>query len=146
MSSTRRRRIQKLSALALLLSASGASLLPAAIFTVGSDGACTHATINNALLASLAAGADEIRIARNQAYTNLYIHLTGWRPRRVTFEVGCEPVPTRPRPARRPSMGRLRIPSSRSTPVRSRPRRSPSAASSSSARVRRGCGSAPGDR
>ena len=80
MSSTRRRRIQKLSALALLLSASGASLLPAAIFTVGSDGACTHATINNALLASLAAGADEIRIARNQAYTNLYIHLTDWSP------------------------------------------------------------------
>ena len=63
MSSTRRRRIQKLSALALLLSASGASLLPAAIFTVGSDGACTHATINNALLASLAAGApsDELK-------------------------------------------------------------------------------------
>ena len=80
MSSTRRRRIQKLGALALLISATGTSLLSAAIFTVGSDGACTHATITNALVASLAAGADEIRIARNQTYTNLYIHLTDWSP------------------------------------------------------------------
>ena len=40
----------------------------------------THATISNALIASLAAGADEIRIARNQTYTNLYIHLTDWSP------------------------------------------------------------------
>ncbi len=80
MSSTRRRRIQMLGALALLISANGTSLLSAAIFKVGSDGACTHATISNALIASLAAGADEIRIARNQTYTNLYIHLTDWSP------------------------------------------------------------------
>lgn len=66
------------SALALITLAAGSSALPAAIFTVGSDGACTHATITNALVASLAAGADEIRIARNQTYNNLYIHLTDW--------------------------------------------------------------------
>lgn len=76
----RRARLQKVAALALLATAVGTSLLPAAIFTVGSDGACTHATITNALVASLAAGADEIRIARNQTYTNLYIHLTDWSP------------------------------------------------------------------
>ncbi len=76
----RRARLQKVAALALLSTAAGTSLLPAAIFTVGSDGACTHATITSALVASLAAGADEIRIARNQTYTNLYIHLTDWSP------------------------------------------------------------------
>ena len=62
----------------LALLGAGSSVLPAAIFTVGSDGACTHATITNALVASLAPGADVIRIATNQTYNNLYIHLTDW--------------------------------------------------------------------
>lgn len=80
MASMPRRTIRNVSALALFTLATGSSVLPAAIFKVGSDGACTHATITAALVASLAAGADEIRIARNQAYTNQYIHLTDWSP------------------------------------------------------------------
>ena len=76
MPTNRRSQFQKVAAIAVLALASGPSLLPATIFKVGSDGACTHATIPNALVASLAAGADEIRIARNQTYNNLYIHLT----------------------------------------------------------------------
>lgn len=80
MASMPRRTIRNVSALALFTLATGSSVLPAAIFKVGSDGACTHATITAALVASLAAGADEIRIARNQTYTNQYIHLTDWSP------------------------------------------------------------------
>ncbi len=72
------RRRTFLVALAILLIA--ASALPAAVITVGSDGACDHSTITNALFAALAAGPDEIRIARNQTYTNLFIHLTDWSP------------------------------------------------------------------
>ncbi|HRQ66369.1 MAG TPA: hypothetical protein PKZ76_16150 [Xanthomonadaceae bacterium] len=42
----------------------------AAIYTVGSDGACTHTTINGALLAAiLNPGADTIRIATNATWT-----------------------------------------------------------------------------
>lgn len=71
--------------LSLLLVLS-ATPLSAAIFTVGAGGApCTHATINNALFAAIANGsvADEIRIARNQAYNNLSIELTDWSPATV---------------------------------------------------------------
>lgn len=78
MPKNRRSLFRKVVACALGVLAGGAALLPAAIFTVGSDGACTHATITAALVASLAAGPDEIRIARNQTYNNLYIHLTDW--------------------------------------------------------------------
>jgi len=66
--------------LALAILGISASALPAAVITVGSDGACNHTTITNALFAAIAAGPDEIRIARNQAYTNIFIHLTDWSP------------------------------------------------------------------
>jgi len=71
------RRIGILVCTLLLLVAVPASL-EAAVFTVGSDGACSYSTITAALFASLAAGNDEIRIARNQTYSNVSLHLTDW--------------------------------------------------------------------
>lgn len=68
---------------ALVLGPLVGSPLSAATFKVGSDGACTHATIGAALVAALAAGADEIRIAQNQTYTNVSLHLTDWSPATV---------------------------------------------------------------
>ncbi len=71
MPKNRRSLFRKVVACALGVLAGGAALLPAAIFTVGSDGACTHATITAALVASLAAGPDEIRIARNRRESHI---------------------------------------------------------------------------
>lgn len=50
----------------------------AAIFKVGSDGACTHSSITGAVFSAIVAGADEVRLARNLAYTNEHVHLTNW--------------------------------------------------------------------
>lgn len=71
------RRIAILVCSSLLLVATPA-LLEAAVFTVGSDGACNYSTITAALFASIAAGNDEIRLARNQTYSNVTLHLTDW--------------------------------------------------------------------
>lgn len=58
-----------------------ASAARAAIYTVGSDGACTQSTIAAGLLAAaLNNGPDEVRLATNQAYTNQFLHLTNWDP------------------------------------------------------------------
>lgn len=49
----------------------------AAVYTVGADGACTHATIAAALAAAEShAGADTIRIAANQSYAAQAIAFT----------------------------------------------------------------------
>ncbi len=55
--------------------------LPAAIYTVGSDGACTHPNLPSAILtAALTPAADEIRLARNLTYNNQQVQLTDWDP------------------------------------------------------------------
>ena len=64
---------------ALVLAAPGATI-PAAIITVGSDISCNYTNITSALFAALVAGPDEIRIAVNQEYNDVYIHLTNWSP------------------------------------------------------------------
>jgi hypothetical protein len=64
-------------ALALAAPAEGA------VFTVGppTDLACTHNTITAGLLAAaFALGDDEVRLARNQTYTEELLHLTNWAP------------------------------------------------------------------
>lgn len=49
----------------------------AAVYTVGSDGSCTHTTIQAAITsATQSAGADTIRIARNQSYTQQALVIT----------------------------------------------------------------------
>ncbi len=82
-SSSRFATLSAIFSMMLLLLGLAAAPLPATIFTVGSDGACTHASISAALFAALPAGADEVRIARNLTYTNQYLHLTDWSPATV---------------------------------------------------------------
>ena len=54
---------------------------PAAVYTVGSDPACTHSSIPFALLtAALTSANDEIRLARNLTYVDEFVHLTDWDP------------------------------------------------------------------
>ena len=50
----------------------------AAVFTVGSDGDCTHANILAAVIAASnnGAGLDEIRLATNQTYSNVIAPIT----------------------------------------------------------------------
>lgn len=55
----------------LLAGVFASPLVPAAVFTVGADGACTHGSILAAVsaAASNGAGLDEIRVAANQTYS-----------------------------------------------------------------------------
>jgi len=58
-----------------------ASPASAAVYTVGSDPACTHSSIPFALLtAALTTADDEIRLARNITYLDQFVHLTDWEP------------------------------------------------------------------
>jgi predicted outer membrane repeat protein len=83
---TGKRRIETSAARALLtlLAAAGLSQPAlAATYKVGADGIppCTHSTLSTALLsAALSPEDDVIQIARNQSYTNEYLHLTNWDP------------------------------------------------------------------
>ena len=55
--------------------------VPAAIYTVGSDGACTHPNLLSAILsAALTPATDEVRLARNLTYANQQVQLTNWDP------------------------------------------------------------------
>ncbi|HEY0178727.1 MAG TPA: hypothetical protein VGC30_03715 [Dokdonella sp.] len=60
-----------------LLTALAARPAQAAVYTVGADGACTHATIADAITSAEShPGADTIRVARNRSYTQQALTLS----------------------------------------------------------------------
>lgn len=63
------------------LAVGAATPLAAGTITVGADAACDHGTLLGGILAAaINAGPDEIRLARNQTYTDQDFHLTNWDP------------------------------------------------------------------